>query len=93
MSISNENIQVVEDEIVQIKDRKDDDVEDYKIRHMTPPSQDFSFLKNASQAKRTVHYDIDQMDNQERQPLRGIYEQPLQHVLRRRYIAHWGLPG
>jgi hypothetical protein len=104
MPIPIEKIQVVEDEIerehggtkFKIDDEEEDD--DYEIRHMTamtPPDQDFSFLKNSRHAKRSVHYDTEQIDNHEHQPLRRSQEteQPLDNVLRRRYIAHWGLPG
>jgi len=103
MPIPIEKIQVVEDEIereheLKIKnDDDDDDDDEHHIRHttaMTPPDQDFSFLRNSQQAKRSVHYDIEQMDDHEHRPLRTTQEneQPIDNVLRRRYIAHWGLP-
>ena len=64
---------------------------------MTPPEQDFSYLKRATQGKRSVHYDIEPMNNdhEEQRPLRipREPEPPIESVLRRRYIAHWGLPG
>jgi hypothetical protein len=104
MPIPIEKIQVVEDEIEREykakNDTDDDDDDDYRprIRHtttITPPDQDFSFLKNSSHTKRSVHYDIEQMEHYEQEPLRIINEteQPGDNVLRRRYIAHWGLPG
>lgn len=97
MPIPIEKIQAVENEIE--RDHESDDEHDHnQIRHttaMTPPYQDFSFLKNQAQAKRSVHYDIEQMDRYETRPLRTTNEneQNFDNVLRRRYIAHWGLPG
>jgi hypothetical protein len=95
MPIPLEKILVVEDEI----ERLNHDDKDKKIHRptttITRPEQDFSFL-NKPQTKRSVHYDIEPIDNQEYQPLRqmGTTEQPsIDNVLRRRYIAHWGLPG
>jgi hypothetical protein len=102
MPIPIEKIQVVEDEIERehkAKDSDDDDDDDnhYNKRHtttITPPDQDFSFLKNSSQAKRSVRYGIEQMDNHEHQPLQINHEtEQADNGLRRRYIAHWGLPG
>ncbi|CAF0761579.1 unnamed protein product [Rotaria sordida] len=98
MPIPIEKIQVVEDEIVRENESdNENDINHRDIRHttaMTPPNQDFSFLKNPSQIKRSVHYDIEQLDKYECQPLRTLHEneQTLDNVLRRRYIAHWGLP-
>jgi hypothetical protein len=104
MPIPIEQIQAVEDEIerehkTKVKtdtDNEDDDHETSQTTAMTPPDQDFSFLKNPLQPKRSVHYDIEQVNNhEESRPLRTIHEteQPLDNVIRRRYIAHWGLPG
>jgi hypothetical protein len=102
MPIPIEKIQVVQDEIEREHEAKtdddDDDYDDLKYRHttaMTPPDQDFSFLQNSSNAKRSVHYDIELNNNQENRPLRINYEteQSTDNGLRRRYIAHWGLPG
>jgi len=100
MPIPIEKIQVVEDEIERERDVKakidiDEDDDDHHTTAMTPPDQDFSYLKNPPRSKRSVHYDIEQLDDHEHQPLRTILEneQPLDNVLRRRYIAHWGLPG
>jgi hypothetical protein len=65
------------------------------IHAMTPPEQDFSYLKHCSHGKRSVHYDQEQMNDHEHRPLRTTddTENSLDSVLRRRYIAHWGLPG
>ncbi len=108
MPIPIEKIQVVEDEIerehqskVKVDDyNDDDDDDDYYLNNrlttaMTPPDQDFSFLRNSSQSKRSVHYDCGSINDHEHRPLRTIpeTEQPLDNVLRRRHIAHWGLPG
>jgi hypothetical protein len=102
MPIPIEKIQVVEDEIerdAKAKIDTDDDNDDYHENHhtteMSPPDQDFSYLKNPPRSKRSVHYDIEQLDDPEHQPLRKILEneQSLENGLRRRYIAHWGLPG
>ncbi|CAF1126180.1 unnamed protein product [Rotaria magnacalcarata] len=104
MPIPIEKIQVVEHEFQRQHDSDDESDDDqnqrqhhYQIRHttaMTPPEQDFSFLKNHGQAKRSVHYDIEQIDSYETRPLRIAHEneQQFDNVLRRRYIAHWGLP-
>lgn len=43
--------------------------------------QGFSFLTH-----RTVHYGIETIDDQQQQP-------SIDSLLRRRYIAHWSLPG
>ncbi len=86
MPIPLEKIQVVEDE----------DNENKNLRTIiTPPEQDFSFLHKLSHIKRSVHYDIEPIHDHEHQPLRlSEIEQPsIDNVLRRRYIAHWGLPG
>jgi len=94
MPIPLEKIQVVEDEIQRLED---EDYENKDLRTtITPPEQDFSFLHNLSHIKRSVHYNIEPMNNHENQPLRPTSEteQPsIDNVLRRRYIAHWGLPG
>lgn len=107
MPIPIDRIQVVENEIErehetkakkeELSDREDNDDDDH-IRHppaMTPPNQDFSFLNNHPRPKRSVHYDIEQLNELEIQPLRRPieHEPQLDNVLRRRYIAHWGLPG
>ncbi|CAF0873846.1 unnamed protein product [Adineta ricciae] len=94
MPIPLDKIQVVEDEMEKLQhdDRRHHDDQQMTI---TPPTQDFSFLNKPAQAKRTVHYDIGPIDSQEEQPLRSIpnAEQPsIDNILRRRYIAHWGLP-
>jgi hypothetical protein len=100
MPIPIDKIEVVEDEIerqYRYKDGSDDD--DYHENRnntaMTPPNQDFSYLQKSSHPKRSVHYDIEQCNSQEDRPLRTTHdnEQSLDNVLRRRYIAHWGLPG
>jgi hypothetical protein len=106
MPIPIEKIQAVEDEIEREYEAKakidtdddDDDHHHHEIRHtteMTPPDQDFSYLKNHPLSKRSVHYGIEQLDDHENHPLRTTLEndQPLDNGLRRRYIAHWGLPG
>jgi hypothetical protein len=51
---------------------------------------------NKSSSKRAVRYDIESIDDIDHiQPLRsyGIIDEPSQQILRRRFIAHWGLPG
>ena len=104
MPIPIEKIQVVEDEMERQHygkddhDGKDDDDDEHNNRHrhaMTPPEQDFSYLKNSANGKRSVHYDIEQLNHYEDRPLRTTNdnEPPLESVLRRRFIAHWGLPG
>jgi len=110
MPIPIEKIQVVEDEIERQHDDERDyhhrhhfnrpqlhSEDEYDYRHgqaMTPPEQDFSYLKRTTQGKRSVHYDIEPMNQDEEQPLRMLREpeSPLETVLRRRFIAHWGLP-
>lgn len=52
---------------------------------ITPPEQDFSFLNQNLLTKRTVHHGIESIDTQQKQI-------SVDKVLRRRYIAHWGLP-
>ena len=106
MPIPIEKIQVIEDEIERRHENKnghkndddDDDDDTYRRHHkhaMTPPEQDFSYLKHSSHAKRSVHYDDEQMNQHEHRPFRTTQDadQSLDNVLRRRYIAHWGLPG
>lgn len=102
MPIPIEKIQVVEDEIERSHDQSNHHHDRNGIDHlhgqaMPPPQQDFSYLKHAAHGKRSVHYDIEPMNNdsEEEQPLRVPREPepPLESVLRRRYIAHWGLPG
>ncbi len=104
MPIPIEKLQAVEDEIqreheTKVKTDDDDDDDDVHENHhttaMTPPDQDFSFLKNHLQTKRSVRYDIEQIDEHEHRPLRASQdtEPSVDNVLRRRYIAHWGLPG
>jgi hypothetical protein len=88
MPIPIEKIQVVEDEILRLNDEE----------KITSSEQDFSFLNQSSRRnnKRSVHYDIEPINNHEHQPLQTLSEneQPsIDNVLRRRYIAHWGLPG
>ena len=103
MPIPFERIKTVENEIErEAKAKKEDNNinhdhdDDDHIRHttaMTPPDQDFSFLTNG---KRSVHYDIEPANDLEYRPLRRIPETDQTaagNVLRRRYIAHWGLPG
>ena len=54
---------------------------------------EFSFL-NQPALKRSVRYDIESIEDEHDQPLRSVEPpSPLETVLRRRYIAHWGLPG
>lgn len=104
MPISVEKIPPIRDEIERHEDKNDDyhyknsDDEDTNLRHhhaMTPPEQDFSYLKRSSHPKRSVHYDTTQIDEFESRPLRTNLENDpaFENVLRRRYIAHWGLPG
>jgi hypothetical protein len=93
MPIPLEKIQVVEDEIQRLDDEGH---ENKNLRTtITLPEQDFSFLMNKS--KRTVHYDIEPISDPEDQPLQLNSKipqtLPINNVLRRRYIAHWGLPG
>ena len=106
MPIPIERIKSVENEIAREAKVKNEDEHNYRhdsdddddIRHtttmtMTPPNQDFSYLTNN---KRSVRYDIEPANDHECRPLRRIpeTEQPsVDNVLRRRYIAHWGLPG
>lgn len=95
MPIPLDKIQVVEDEMEKLQ-RDNRRHHHHPQMSITPPTQDFSFLNKPTQSKRTVHYDIEPIDNQEEQPLRSIPnpEQPsIDNILRRRYIAHWGLPG
>ena len=78
------------------RDDSDDDETNYRHHHvMTPPEQDFSYLKQSTHGKRSVHYDNNQIDEYEDRPLRSMTtnESPPETMLRRRYIAHWGLPG
>jgi hypothetical protein len=95
MPIPIEKIKVVEDEIERLHHDDKNDTNHHKT--ITPVEQDFSFLNKLSRIKRSVHYDIGPIANDhEHQPLRTIFEteqSPLENVLRRRYIAHWGLPG
>jgi hypothetical protein len=94
MPIPLEKIQVVENEIQRL-DHKDDKNKKLQTT-ITSPEQDFSFLNKPLHIKRSVHYDIEPMNSHEHHPLRPICEseQPsVDNVLRRRYIAHWGLPG
>lgn len=106
MPIPIERIKTVEDEITRGAKAKNEDEHNYHhdsdddgIRHtttMTPPNQDFSYLTNSANNKRSVRYDIEPANDHECRPLRRIPEtdQPsVDNVLRRRYIAHWGLPG
>lgn len=104
MPIPIDRIQAVEDEIERESEKKvkvdtDDEDSDNEVRYttsMTPPDQDFSYLKKYPQPKRSVHYDIEQLDDHEHRPLRPTTQEnepQLDNVLRRRYIAHWGLPG
>ncbi|CAF4923307.1 unnamed protein product [Rotaria sp. Silwood1] len=84
---------VIEDEIERFNDENNDN----KNLHtrITSSEQDFSFLNISLQIKRSVHYDTDSITNHEYQPLRlisGIEQSSIDYVLRRRYIAHWGLP-
>ncbi len=95
MPIPIEKIRVVEDEIQRL-DHEDEHQLNLQ-RTITPPEQDFSFLNKPSHVKRIVHYDIEPITTtHEHQPLRPVSksEQPsIDNVLRRRHIAHWGLPG
>ena len=87
MPIPLDKIQVVEDQIERLDDH----------RTIVPPEQGFSFLSRPLHNKRTVHYDIEPIHDDEDRPLKAISPIPpspsIDHVLRRRYIAHWGLPG
>jgi hypothetical protein len=94
MPIPLEKIQVVEDKIEKFDD--EDDKNENLHTTITPPEQDFSFLNKPKNIKRSVHYDIEPINHYACQPLKPIseIEQPsIDNVLRRRYIAHWGLPG
>jgi hypothetical protein len=96
MPIPLEKIQVVEDEIQRLSHDEDYDIKDLHTT-ITPPEQDFSYLHKISNIKRTVHYDIEPIHDHEDQPLQS--NSKISHIptinnnLRRRYIAHWGLPG
>ncbi len=105
MPIPIDKIEVIEDEIERQhenkRDKNDyyDDDDDDRFNNgyataMTPPNQDFSFLRNLN-SKRSVHYGDESDNDQEGRPFRPTHEieQPQDNVLRRRYIAHWGLPG
>ncbi|CAF0753561.1 unnamed protein product [Adineta steineri] len=100
MPIPIERIQAVENEMERerhSKHKSDNDDDDSNYRYttaMTPPNQDFSFLKKPPQPKRSVHYDIEPIEDFENRPLKTRHdnEQQFDNVLRRRYIAHWGLP-
>jgi hypothetical protein len=95
MPIPLEKIQVVEDEIQRLNN------EDHVTKNLhtiiNPPEQDFSFLNKPLNIKRSVHYDIEPINDYEDQPLQSNSKIPqtptINNVLRRRYIAHWGLPG
>ena len=92
MPIPLEKIKVVEHEIDRLNHE-----DKYLHNTITPPEQDFSFLNKSTHNKRTVHYDIEPISDNESQPLKftsKISQPPtIENVLRRRYIAHWGLPG
>jgi hypothetical protein len=79
MPIPLEAIQVVEDEI-------------QRLNHPTPSEQDFSFLNKSLPKKRSVHYDIELLDDYEQETSKNQSPSNDQ-ALRRRYIAHWSLPG
>lgn len=89
MPIPLDKIQVVEDQIERLHDHN----------HITiaPPEQDFSYLTKSYHNRRTVHYDIEPIQDDEDRPLKTIsphLQAPsIDQALRRRYIAHWGLPG
>ncbi|CAF1160158.1 unnamed protein product [Adineta ricciae] len=97
MPMLSEKIKAAADEIERERKKSDDD-DDEDVHHhgtaMTPPNQDFSFLRTPSYEKRFNHYDIESTDRPEQRPLRTIpdNETSVDNVLRRRYIAHWGLP-
>ena len=99
MPMLSEKIKAAADEIERERKKSDDDDDDDDVHHhgtaMTPPNQDFSFLRTPSHGKRSIHYDIESADRFEQRPLRTIpdNETSVDNVLRRRYIAHWGLPG
>lgn len=82
MPIPLEAIEIVENEIERLHEQ----------RSITPPEQDFSFLNPAQSTKRTVRYEVELIDCQQRQtpPTRQL---SVDQILRRRYIAHWSLPG
>lgn len=89
MPIPLDKIQVVEDQIERLND--------HNHIIIAPPEQDFSYLTKSLHNKRTVHYDIEPIHDDEDRPLKhfALHEQipSLNQALRRRYIAHWGLPG
>ncbi|CAF4380764.1 unnamed protein product [Rotaria sordida] len=94
MPIPLEKIQVIEDEIERL------DYEDHNNKNLhttiTSSEQDFSFLNKSSHIKRSVYYDMKSITNHDYQPLRLSFEMEqssIDYVFRRRYIAHWGLPG
>jgi hypothetical protein len=93
MPIPIEQIEVIEDEIVREHKAKDNEIQHTTV--MKHPDQDFSFIRKLPQAKRSVCYDIEPIDRHEDRPLRTFpeNEQSLDNVLRRRHVAHWGLPG
>lgn len=94
MPIRLENTHVIDDEIERLSYNDDHSTTCRSL--FTSAEQDFSFLNKSSHIKRSVHYDIEPLNNHEHQSLRSIgeIEQPsIDTVLRRRYIAHWGLPG
>jgi len=51
--------------------------------------EDYPFLNKPSHIKRSVHYDIGPIIHR---PISQIEQPSIDNVLRRRYIAHWGLP-
>ncbi|CAF1357982.1 unnamed protein product [Rotaria magnacalcarata] len=94
MPIPLEKIQVVQDEIERFHDDEDNDYRNIRLK-ITTDEQDFSFLNKPTHTKRSVHYDIEPIFDLAYQPLRSTYEieqASINNVLRRRYIAHWGLP-
>ncbi|CAF2405481.1 unnamed protein product [Rotaria sp. Silwood2] len=93
MLIPLEKMQVIEDEIERL-DHANNDSKNLHTR-ITSSEQDFSFLNKSLNIKRSVHYDTESITNPEYQPFRLISEieqSSMDYVLRRRYIAHWGLP-
>lgn len=89
-----DKVQVIEDRIIRY------DYEDHDYRNFPTASKPYEahipFLHKPSHITRSVHYDIELIPNHERERFRSVseMEQPsIDNVLRRRYIAHWGLPG
>lgn len=96
-----DNMSILLEETHPIKNEKrrfDHEDHNNNSHHSThiPQEQCFVFLNGSFHIRPSVHYDIGSIANYECQSLRSISqtEQPsIDNILRRRYIAHWGLPG